>query len=452
MPLWRLGKLRESLTVSSEVYKKQVLRYLAGRDFYLKAGSDVEATFADSILTRKEEKREYWLEAKDTAVSLGDSSFLQQLAKYLAEYLSRTPDNRFRMILACSRIVNLSLFEKVYDRLELEAINAVAGKMLESSEPDVRPILANADPGSIRRFFEDTIVIDADLKGLETAQEKIKPTPPTKPSLPEAEYAAKIVAEFGDISPLEGPDEISLNLFRLELPSKIYLGRTSYPTVDDIFAEKPSVSFPAFDLENGQICSFDEYTKGNPLSSFVVPDSVTSIDLAKFVENENSERTVIKILNRWIRQRCRKMGLVFDDRTKAYYYPKGANGEGLVTAKWKPKSKESERELTKPMKSHDKINFWVHRGALISAKTFWGEYYVQIRPRFLFSSDGANLFDGNKADRLDRSFRKSKYSHNLNQLYDARFWHRHVFPETENLGIARLDVCLGFETKQSMSS
>jgi hypothetical protein len=25
-----------------------------------------------------------------------------------------------------------------------------------------------------------------------------------------------------------------------------------------------------------------------------------------------------------------------------------------------------------------------------------------------------------------------------------------VFPETENLGIARLDVCLGFETKQSI--
>jgi hypothetical protein len=65
----------------------------------------------------------------------------------------------------------------------------------------------------------------------------------------------------------------------------------------------------------------------------------------------------------------------------------------------------------------------------------------------LFSPDGINLYDGPKADKLDRNFRKSKYSHNLNQFYDVLFWYRHVFPETENLGTANLDVCLRFNPK-----
>jgi hypothetical protein len=442
-----MGKLRESLTVSAEVYKKHILRYLFARGYYLKADSDVEASFADAILTRKEETRDYWLEAKETTVSLGESSFVSQLAKYLAEYLSMTPEKRFKMMLACYRLVNAPLFERVYNKLESEALNSVIEKMIESSATDIKAILTKASVKDVKQFFEEMIVIEAELKDLEIAQEKIKPTPPTMPNLSEADYAAKIMTEFGEILPVKETDEIFLNIFELDVPSTINVAKTVYRTTNDIFVEKPNTSFPAFDLDGGKIRSFNEFTKENPLHSFILPDSVTSVNLKEFIENENNESTVIKILNRWIRNKCRKMGLMFDKRTYAYYYPRNANGEGLVTAKWKAPTKESCRELTKPMKDEEKINFWVHRSASISAKKFWGKYYVQIKPRFLFSPDGFNLFEGLKADKLDRKYRKSKYSHNLNQFYDVLFWYRHVFPETENLGTADLNVCLGFKSK-----
>jgi hypothetical protein len=445
-----MGKLRESLTLSSEVYMKQVLNYLSGRHYYLKAGADVEATLADAILTRKGETREYWLEVKETAVSLGDSSFLSQLAKYLAEYLSRTAENRFRMILACYRIVNAPLFESVYNRLELEAISTLVEKMREVAEPNARAVLMDASSEDTKKFFEETIVIEASLKDLEIAQEKIKPTPPAQPSLPEAEYATKIMAEFGDISPLRGSDKIYLNLFCLEVPGRIYVGETLYRRADDIFSESPGISFPIFDLTGSRIYSFDDYKEGNPLSSFIIPDSVTSIDLATFITTRDNEQIIKKILNRWIRRRCRRAGLESDPRSGAYYYPRSDEGDGCVTARWKPRLKHSVRELTKPMENEGRINFWVHRGAVVSAKNFWGRYYVQIRPRFLFSSDGMNLLEGEKADKLDRNFRKSIYGRNLNRMYDVLFWYRHIFPETENLGTASLVTCLGFETKQSI--
>jgi len=201
MPLWRLGKVRESLTVSSEAYKKRVLMYLGAKDYYLIAGSDVEGTFADSILTKKGERQEYWMEVKATGISLGDNSFLTQLAKYLSTYLSKTPNNRFRMIIACYKLTNVALFEKVYERLERDAIDALLGNVLSASSPIDKLVIENASREDIIGFFEDTIIIESDIKGLDIAEAKVKPDPPAKPTLPDAEYAAEVLNKFGDVSP-----------------------------------------------------------------------------------------------------------------------------------------------------------------------------------------------------------------------------------------------------------
>lgn len=450
MPFERLGKVREALTVNTELYKKHLLRYFEARGYYVKASSDVEGTFADVILTRKGDAREYWLEVKAETVSLNDSEFLEQLGKYLAAYLSRTKDNRFKMIIACYLTVNSAFFKTVFDQFDSEAIKGLITKMLALSDESTRSTIKKANFEEVKSFFEETDVKQVDMPFLLQAEEKVKPTAPAKPMLSEAEYASKVTQQFGDVLPLKGEDKIFLNIFKLEVPSKISIARTTYQLSEAIFLEKPDVSFPAFDLYNGRICCFADMSKDNPLFDFIIPDSVEQVDLNSFATDRETQNTIIKILNRWVKAKCRKLGLIFDNRTKAYYYTKSEKEEGLITAKWKAPAKESTRELTRPMKKGDKVNFWVHRSAVISAKNFWGEYFIQIRPRFLFSPDGTNLYDGNKADKLDRKFRKSKFSHNLNQFYDVLFWYRHVFPETENLGNENIGTCLGFSPKETI--
>lgn len=154
MPVERIGKLRESLTVNSEEYKKQFLRYLIARQYYvIKASSDIEATFADVILTRKGEKREYWLEIKATTVSLGDADFIRQLAKYVAEYISRSPENRFRLMLACYRLVDGQSFDKIFAYFDAEAIKGLISKMLELSDSKTRGIIEHASPEDFKSFL-----------------------------------------------------------------------------------------------------------------------------------------------------------------------------------------------------------------------------------------------------------------------------------------------------------
>ena len=439
MPIWQIGKRREALTGNSEVYKKHIVRYLEKRGYYLKASSDVEATFADCILSKKDEVREYWLEAKATKISLGESSFLMQLGKYLAAYVIRTPTNRFKMILVCYNIRNLRLFEQIFEKFESEAIKKIINDIIEVSQSNVRAIINKANPEDIRKFFEDTTVIVANPSELQIAEEKITPSVPTTPTLSDAEYATEILNGFGDVKPLQASDIIRLNLFDLSVPKKLYIGKTPYRTPKSIYDEKPGVPFPAFHLENGKLYSFCEMNKDAFLGKFVDFDSVVAVDVEEFDKDENNMRIVIRILNRWIRNECRRVGLWFDKRTRSYFFPKKVNDDSPITVVWTPRSRRSKRELTKPMMTNGKINYWVHRAGEICARKFWGNYYIQIRPRWLFSSDGIYPFEGQRADRLDRAFRKSIYNRNLNQLYDVLFWYRCIFSETDVLGNLRLD-------------
>jgi hypothetical protein len=447
MPIWRLGRYREALTVSSELYKKHIIGYLEKRGYFLKASSDVESTLADCILTRKGDNRDYWLEVKATTVSLGDSSFLSQLGKYLAQYLARTSKNRFKLIMACFRLINPAFSDKVFEEFESTAIEELVQKIAKASEPDIKSTIINANKNEIKQFFEDAVIIEADLKYLQIAEEKIRPTPPFHPDLPEAEYAAKVLQEFGDVTPSRSPDKIYLNLFRLEMPSKIYIGHTSYETAQAIINESAGKLFPLFHLENGKIFCFEDFTDNNFLSEFIIQGSATTTDLRDFAGSDTNEYIITVMLNRWIRRKCKAKGLEFDPRTRAYYFHR-KNEARAVTIEWKPRSKHSTRELTKPMIREGKVNFWVHRAAEIFARKYWGEHYLQIKPRFLFSSDGMTLLEGEKADRLDRKFRKSMYSRNLNRLYDVLFWYRHIFPETAHLGTVSIDSYSGQAVQQ----
>ena len=211
MPLEHIGKQRESLTVNSEEYKKQFLRYLQGRQYYtVKTSSDVEGTFADVILTRKGERREYWLETKATEVSLSDEDFLKQLAKYLAAYLSITKEKRFKLILACYKLINRDFFKSVFEYLEDESIEKLVFEMQKVAESHDRKVIERTTSEEIKAFFEDTTVKEADLKSLEFAEAKLTPKAPQKPSVAEAEYAEAVMANFGDVSPIKEREKLIL--------------------------------------------------------------------------------------------------------------------------------------------------------------------------------------------------------------------------------------------------
>lgn len=438
MPIERIGKFRESLTVNSEEYKKRFVKYLQARDYYsVKASSDVESTFADIILTRKCEQREYWVEIKATKISLHNSNFLKQFGQYFAEYLRRTPERRFKFILACYEIIDPEYFEEIFTELNSESITTLVRKICAVSSSEIKSTIEKYDIKDWMAFFEESIVKEADFQALEVGKAKIKPKAPLKPTIREADYSAVVVRNFGDVSPLNEPDKLFLNLFEVNLPQKIFMAKTPFSSAQELFTET-QLSFPPFDLTEKKIFTFNPFETSNPLNDFTLHGTIEEFDVNTFLHDEKKHTIVKKIINRWINSQCRQLRLRRDDRTLAYYYPRNFMDDGVITASWKPNQKKSTRELTRPMKKEEKIFFWVHKAANIFVTYFNQKFYLQIRPRFLFSLDGLEIMDGVKADSKDRFFRKSNYNRNLNQLYDVRFWASHVFPESKNPDMIKL--------------
>ena len=77
--------------------------------------------------------------------------------------------------------------------MDPEAINDVVNKMVEVSNERSRKAIESAKPNEVKEFFEDMTVKEADLNFWLKAMEKVKPTAPTQPTLPEVEYASKVM-------------------------------------------------------------------------------------------------------------------------------------------------------------------------------------------------------------------------------------------------------------------
>ena len=115
MPITNIGKQSEALTGSTEFYKKKLIEYLeVSRGLIPKMDSHIEGTLTDHILSDKNGKTEYWLEAKAETVSLGDADFVAELAKYLSAYLNKSPQNRFKMIIGVQDYRKKEYFAKIY--------------------------------------------------------------------------------------------------------------------------------------------------------------------------------------------------------------------------------------------------------------------------------------------------------------------------------------------------
>ncbi len=241
------------------------------------------------FLTRKGERREYWLEVKATPVSLGDADFLQQLAEYIALYLSRSPENRFKLILGCYKLIDWELFNSVFEYQDAEATERLIRSMLLNAKPRDKVIIENARAEDIKTFFEDTTVEEADLKSLDFAEAKVIPKAPAKPSLAEAAYAEAVINNFGDVSPLAELEKLYLNVFSIELPQKLFIADGLYKSSDEMYAN-PSNIFPPHDFRNSKVVTFSEFKAENPLSYTIVPESIRFLDTAQYCKEEKKPR------------------------------------------------------------------------------------------------------------------------------------------------------------------
>ncbi|MFX0186002.1 MAG: hypothetical protein ACFE95_23200 [Candidatus Hodarchaeota archaeon] len=430
MPIIHLGKRREALTGSAEAYKKKVIEYLDTQGYYIFKDSFIEGTFPDYILKRKDDEKEYWLEAKATTISLGEADFVFSLGKYLGYYLSKTEKNRFKMILAVHNYRNPDQFEAVYEMHDDSSIKKVIDFMLEQTPIKISNLIKKANFNEIKQFFEETEVIRADYIQLQEAIEKRLKKVPYRPKLPEADYAAEVLNRYSMNEPINEMEQLCSNLFSLVLPEYIYIGDTEYKEKRQIFLDYPEISFPHFRLLSNQIYSLCPIGKNSALGLVSNIDNIKKIVIKEWDVNIDTRNIVLYFLYRWVDDLCITKNLDYEERTKSYYFKKKTDDYRPMIIRWKKGDTRRPRKVVIPVMSNEFLYYWAHRAVNLYPKKLWGEYLIEIRPRWIFSGDGRNPYGGDTTDKLDRSYRKSNYNRNINQLNDVLFWYKFLFAES----------------------
>lgn len=430
LPIVHLGKRREALSGSAELYKKAVVEYLESRGHYVKMDSYVEGTLADCVLSKKGENKEYWLETKATTISLYEAKFASQLGKYLAKYLIRSPQNRFGMILAVHDYRKRRIFESIYDELDEENIKKLREVIINATDEKVKRTIQEADFGDIRQFFEDTEVIRATLQGLQENIEKIRPKPPTMPKLTDARYAAEVLDRYRTNQPLDEEDNLLSNLFALKLPDSIYTAPTEFSSAKEVYMKNPEVIFPIFRLVGGKVYSFHPFSAESALGKTLNVESVKRVRLKEWDTTKDTTNIVLYLVHRRIDELCRKKVLSYDERTESYFFSDYKPREFPKTVRWKKAGRACTRRVIIPVKREDgTIYYYSHHAVQILVRSLWGEYFIQLVPRRIFSGDCYTPYPGDISDKLNRAYRKSDFTRNRNQLNDVLFWSWHLFSE-----------------------
>ena len=428
MPIIHLGKRREALLGSAELYKKTVVEYLENRGYYVKMDSYVEGTLADCILSRKGEDREYWLETKATTISLYEAKFASQLGRYLAAYLTRSPQKRFNMILAIHDYRKRRLFDSIYDELDETNIKELIEVVISATDEKVKGTIQEADFRTIRQFFEDTEIIRATLQGLQENIEKIHPRPPTTPKLIDAEYAAEVLDRYRTKKPLHEEDTLLSNLFALKLPDDIYIAPTKFSSAREIYKKNPEVVFPIFRLVGGKVYSFHPFSAESALGKTLDVESVCKVKLKEWDTTQDSRNIILYLIHRQIDKLCEEKNLSYDERTESHFFSDYRPREYPMRIRWKKAGHASTRRVMTPVKREEGlIYYFAHRAVQILVRSLWGEYFIQLAPRWIFSGDGYTSYPGDISDKLDRAYRKSKFTRNRNQLNDVLFWSWYLF-------------------------
>jgi hypothetical protein len=430
LPITNLGKQREALTGSTEFYKKKLIEYLeVSRGLIPKMDSFIEGILADCILSDKNGKTEYWLEAKATTVSLGEADFIAELAKYLSAYLSKSLQNRFKMIIAVQDYRKKEYFRKIYQELDEPTLEKLVEFLIEQADENSKKIIKKANFSDIKRFFEDTEIIRATSQKLQDAIDQRRPKPPLRPRLPDAKYAVDVLDRYKKNEPLNEEDFLVSNLFQLRLPKEIFVSETPFNTERDFFRLTPEIMPPPIRIVGKKAYSFFDINPQTPLGIALKVQSTEKAKIGKWDDRKDNRNIILFLLHRWIEDLCNEKGLSFDQRTERYFFSDEYPRKYPKTMHWKSQ-RTNVRDVITPVKREDgTVYYYAHRAVQILIRSLWGEYFVQLIPGRVFTGDCYTPYPSSISDKLDRAYRKSNFTRNKNQLNDVLFWSKILFSE-----------------------
>ena len=228
--------------------------------------------------------------------------------------------------------------------------------------------------------------------------------------LPQSIYTAPIVSQLYKARP-DGSTK---------LPSKRHIK-------DEIRAaqEKAQVEnlfVPAFRLFEDKIVTFhDLEDPDGPFSTIIDTQEIQQDATSDWMQDEDDRRILVSLLNMGVTRQLINLDLVHDEEKQGrFFFPPRTDGSQNVI-EWRPFKRKMSREVAGPRFDNDgNVTFWRHLAAYIKLIILANNFFLQIRPTWVFTEDGIIVKRGPNLTRLVN--RWTNPERNIHVMYHVRFW------------------------------
>lgn len=445
LPLYFLGSRREALTLNSEVLKDKIKEFYRPKRYYPISDSSIEGHLADIKFRSKDEGfREIWVEIKDTDISLDSKDFRTDLAKYIIRYFQLPPKNRFRLLIVALDIPssNRPRFESIFTDLDVKKIRDLISQIdMDLKDQMFTKLVSRLSIDELREFFAETEVnIVFNINKLQQAIEKQTPKVPERPTIYDLQYAQHLIRKFEEKRVLLKKDNVIGNFFPiLKLPPTIWKAESKFREKREVFQLYGTKNFPPFILKEKFLYSWSNLNSSTHLRKLIDQNTIHRLNTEEW--RKEYPKYCVELINLTINIRSKSRILRFDREKKCFYYLPNYSLDGKPTTRvieWYPSNHSKLRKVVIPRHKDGEFKHFAHRAVVVYSTYMWNSFFVVLRPVWVFSQDGLNLFVDIEHKRLEEKYRKSIMTRNPHQKNNVKFWHWILFRKNYQIRKERL--------------
>jgi hypothetical protein len=251
-------------------------------------------------------------------------------------------------------------------------------------------------------------------------------------------YAKNLITEVTRrAEPIQKKTTLISNLVELTLPTVYYGIRLNYSDSKSIYKHYDEIGkqIPPFLVgKDDLIYTFHDLKTENPFADTAKGEPI-EIEL-----NEAENRQfIVWLINQHLRRLFYLKGIRRAPGSNIFFFEPSRDEKGKVEKRVCVNQHGKEKEVTIPYHKVEEdreksLNFVFHHAVEASAKMYWNQWFLELRPRKEYSSDGIHLYEGDTKSAIDKKFRKPIFNRSSNRLSNIRFW-RYYLLESEFDGV-----------------
>lgn len=210
------------------------------------------------------------------------------------------------------------------------------------------------------------------------------------------------------------------------LPITAIPGLWSSPTTaetDEEIRFASAYELPPFFVSAHRLYSFFDLTiPNNPLASWIDPQDVTSEQLQRVCQDQDLRRGYIETLNQLMRAHLSQCSVEYTELYRRYYFVRENSHDLEFKHNWLNirNNREAPPRITVKHYKYGLDAFWRHLAVALNFKQFGDRWFLQVIPRYFFTTDGVLAFDNTKVGSYTTRIKAKEVNYHV--LNHILFW------------------------------